>query len=288
MIDGASTCPASSPASRCRSGARRAAPAPPSAGRARRPPAAAFAELGLTHGRRPTVAIQGFGKVGGRSPPSPVPEPACGVVAVSDVARRVHNPGGLDVPPLADHVAAAGTVAGYAGGDAVDPRRPARPSTATCSSPPRSQAPSTRAQRRAGPGARIVVEAANGPTTPEADACSTSAGVHVVPDILANAGGVTVVLLRVGAEPAVPAVDRGPGRGAAVRHHADRVRTGHRPRRRPRPDLATGRARPRRRSGCRRPLPARAVPVSALDAVTDRAHTVNEPVLHFAARQPRA
>lgn len=134
------------------------------------------------------AVVQGFGKVGG---PLAFLLQSAGmrVVAVADVAGAVWNPGGLDVSGLADHRAATGSVAGFAGGSAVDAGElwsveaelvvPAALSGAIdAAGAERLQAP-------------LVVEAANGPVTPEADEVLGRRGVVVVPDILANAGGVT-------------------------------------------------------------------------------------------------
>jgi glutamate dehydrogenase (NAD(P)+) len=147
----------------------------------------AFAELGLTiTGKR--VVLQGFGKVGG---PLAFLLASAGmrVIAVSDVGGAVVNEGGLDVAALSDHVAVAGTVAGFAGGDPIDDE-------AIYSLPSDLFVPAALggvitegvAEKLAAP---VVVEAANGPTTREAEPVLDRRGVIVVPDILANAGGVT-------------------------------------------------------------------------------------------------
>jgi glutamate dehydrogenase (NAD(P)+) len=135
------------------------------------------------------VAIQGFGKVGSHAARI-FAEEGARVVAVSDADGAVHAPSGLDVPELLAHVARTGTVGGFAGGDAigheellgltVDVLVPAAVEGVLDA----RTAPTVRA--------RWVVEGANGPTTPEADAILADAGVVVVPDILANAGGVVV------------------------------------------------------------------------------------------------
>jgi glutamate dehydrogenase (NAD(P)+) len=148
---------------------------------------AAFAALGLpVAGRR--AVIQGFGKVGG---PLAFLLASAGmrIVAVSDVGGAVVNEGGLDPGDLADHVAVTGSVAGFPGGDAID-------SEAMYAVPCEVFVPAALggvldaavAEKLS---ARIVVEAANGPTTPDAEPVLQSRGIVVVPDILANAGGVT-------------------------------------------------------------------------------------------------
>ncbi|HVE93576.1 MAG TPA: Glu/Leu/Phe/Val dehydrogenase [Acidimicrobiales bacterium] len=148
---------------------------------------AAFAkmEIDMT-GRR--AVIQGFGKVGG---PLAFLLASAGmrVVAVSDAGGAVHNPGGLDVGALSDHVSTTGTVAGFVLADAIDP------STIfdlDCElAVPAALGGAIDADVAKRTGAKLIVEAANGPTTPEADPVLNERGVVVVPDILANAGGVT-------------------------------------------------------------------------------------------------
>ena len=148
---------------------------------------AAFAALGLPFAGSRAV-VQGFGKVGG---PLAFLLASAGmrVVAVSDLGGAVRNGGGLDPSALSDHVSAAGTVAGFDGGDTLEPDDlwevecelvvPAALSGAIDEGV---------AERLA---TTVVVEAANGPTTPDADVVLDRRGIVVVPDILANAGGVT-------------------------------------------------------------------------------------------------
>jgi glutamate dehydrogenase (NAD(P)+) len=148
---------------------------------------AAFRELDIPMAGSRAV-VQGFGKVGG---PLAFLLTSAGmrVVAVSDIGGAVVNPGGLDIGGLADHVAESGSVVGFAGGDTItgddvwdvecDLFVPA--ALGGCIDP-------TVAGRIT---ASVVVEAANGPTTVEAQHVLDARGVVVVPDILANAGGVT-------------------------------------------------------------------------------------------------
>ncbi len=148
---------------------------------------AVFAALGReTRGAR--VVVQGFGKVGG---PLAFLLWSAGmrVVAVADIGGAVHNSGGLDVGLLADHVAAAGTVAGFSGGQAIagDQLWSVEAELAV----PAALEGSIDQTAAAALSAGVVVEAANGPTTPDADRILDGRGVTVVPDILANAGGVT-------------------------------------------------------------------------------------------------
>jgi glutamate dehydrogenase (NAD(P)+) len=136
-----------------------------------------------------SVAIQGFGKVGGFAAQL-FHDAGFTVVAVSDVKGGVYNPRGLNPTAVMRHKAEADTVAGFPGADAitnaelleldVDVLVPAAMEDQITE----ANAPRVRA--------RLVVEGANGPTTPEADRILEDRGVTVVPDILANAGGVTV------------------------------------------------------------------------------------------------
>ncbi|HZA77168.1 MAG TPA: Glu/Leu/Phe/Val dehydrogenase [Acidimicrobiales bacterium] len=148
---------------------------------------AAFRELDISMtGSR--AVVQGFGKVGG---PLAFLLTSAGmrVVAVSDIGGAVVNPGGLDIGGLADHVAESGSVVGFAGGDTisgdalwdVDCELLVPAALGGCIDP-------VVAGRIT---ASVVVEAANGPTTVEAQNVLDARGVVVVPDILANAGGVT-------------------------------------------------------------------------------------------------
>ncbi|MGZ3457648.1 MAG: Glu/Leu/Phe/Val family dehydrogenase [Archangium sp.] len=134
-------------------------------------------------------AIQGFGNVGSHTAQLMWQDGGI-VVAVSDVYGGVFNPQGLDIPGLFEHVKRTGTVTGFGGGQACsnedvlaadcDVLIPAALGHALN----RTNANAVRA--------RLVIEGANGPTDPEADELLEKRGVLVVPDILANAGGVTV------------------------------------------------------------------------------------------------
>jgi glutamate dehydrogenase (NAD(P)+) len=132
--------------------------------------------------------VQGHGKVGG---------PLCyllssagmRVVAVTDADGGVYNPAGLDTLALADHVSRHGTVAGFAMADPLDPTKLW---DIECElAVPAALEGTITADVAARLGAKVVVEAANGPTLPEADPILEHRGIVLVPDILANAGGVT-------------------------------------------------------------------------------------------------
>ena len=134
------------------------------------------------------VAIQGFGKVGG---PLSFLLSSAGmrVVGVSDIGGATLNPGGLDVGELADHVDAHGSVDGFPGGDQVS-------GDALWDVPcdliiPAALGGVITADVARRLEADVIVEAANNPTTVEADSVLAERGVVVVPDILASGGGVT-------------------------------------------------------------------------------------------------
>ena len=148
---------------------------------------AAFSELGLPMvGAR--AVIQGFGKVGG---PLGFLLSSAGmrVIAVSDAHGAIHNPAGLDQGALAEHVAAHNTVAGFPLADPIEPAD--MWSLKTELVVPAALDGVITADVAARLAARILVEAANGPTTPDADAILERRQILVVPDILANSGGVT-------------------------------------------------------------------------------------------------
>jgi glutamate dehydrogenase (NAD(P)+) len=148
---------------------------------------AAFEAIGLPMAGSRAV-VQGFGKVGA---PLVFLLHSAGmrVVAVSDIGGAVHNAGGLDALGLADHVADTGSVIGFPGGEpiAADDLWAVECELAV----PAALAGAIDEGVAARLGARVVVEAANGPTTAGASPMLQERGVVVVPDILANAGGVT-------------------------------------------------------------------------------------------------
>lgn len=136
-----------------------------------------------------TAAVQGFGKVG-RDTARFLHDSGVKVLAVSDVDGAVHAEDGLDITALIEHAERAGTVAGFAGGTAIDGEAllelevDALVPAAIEGVLTEANADRVRAD--------IVVEGANGPTTKGADRVLAERGVLVVPDILANAGGVIV------------------------------------------------------------------------------------------------
>jgi glutamate dehydrogenase (NAD(P)+) len=139
--------------------------------------------------RGATIAVQGFGNVGSVSADL-LGRLGAKIVAVTDWKGGVHNPGGLDIARLLEWTREHKTVHGFPGADPlegddlwgldVDVLIPAAlENQITMDNAPRIRA-------------RVVTEGANGPTTPDAHRHLHDRGVFVIPDILANSGGVTV------------------------------------------------------------------------------------------------
>jgi len=139
--------------------------------------------------REKRVVVQGFGNVGGVAARLLWREGAI-VTGVSDVKGGIWNPNGLDIRQLEAHVAESGTVVGFAGADSIpNDEILFQPCDVVIPAAVGSQIRGDNADRVK---ATIVAEGANGPTTPEGDAILRDRGVTVIPDILANAGGVVV------------------------------------------------------------------------------------------------
>ncbi len=135
------------------------------------------------------IAIQGFGNVGSHAARIAVKEGAK-VVAVSDVHGGIHNPKGLDIDALLMHVAARGKVPEFRGGEAVTNEELLE---LPCDILIPAALEDVLTKRNAARvRAKLVIEAANMPTTEEADHILREKGITVIPDILANAGGVIV------------------------------------------------------------------------------------------------
>jgi glutamate dehydrogenase (NAD(P)+) len=136
-----------------------------------------------------TVALQGFGNVGSHAARL-IGELGGKVVAVADHLGGVENPEGIDVPALIDWKAEHGTVSGFNGGSPFN-----GPDVITWPADvliPAALEDAITAENAGDVKASLIVEGANAPTTPEADEILLERGVITVPDILANAGGVTV------------------------------------------------------------------------------------------------
>lgn len=136
-----------------------------------------------------TVAVQGFGKVGSAAALLAA-ERGFRVIAVSDVGGAVYRRQGLDIPALVAYCAETGSVQGFPEADSL-PREELLALECDVLVPAALENALT-AENAGAVKAGLIVEAANGPTTPEAHRIFTEGGLTVVPDILANAGGVTV------------------------------------------------------------------------------------------------
>ena len=136
-----------------------------------------------------SAAVQGFGKVG-RYAARFLAEAGLRVVAVSDQYGGVADIAGLDIPALEAHVDATGSVVGFVSGDEIDGNDLLElPVDLLVPAAVEGVIHRGNAHRIQ---AKVIVEGANGPTTPEADEVLASNGSLVAPDILANAGGVIV------------------------------------------------------------------------------------------------
>ena len=137
----------------------------------------------------PTVAIQGYGTVG-RSAARLMSEAGLRVVAVSDSKGGAYNPRGLDLEALQEHRQVRGTIGGFKGGEDVSNAELLElPVTVLVPAAVENQITARNADRIK---ARLITEGANVPTTPEADRILHDRDVFVIPDILANSGGVIV------------------------------------------------------------------------------------------------
>ena len=144
---------------------------------------------GVTRLSEARVAVQGFGNAGAHFADLSAAQGAR-IVAASDSQGGVSNPGGLDVGALLRHKASTGSVAGFPGSRAMSN---AELLECDCDvlvpAALENEITAANAERIR---AKLIAEAANGPTTPAADEILHARGVVVVPDILCNGGGVTV------------------------------------------------------------------------------------------------
>jgi len=137
------------------------------------------------------VVIQGFGNVGGHLARLLVAEAGAIVIGVSDVDGGIVNERGLDVPGLLAHTAERRPLSSWRGGGAITNDELW---SVKCDwlVPAALGGVITRETNAQTIDCRVVVEGANGPTTPTADLILAERGIAVIPDFLANAGGVTV------------------------------------------------------------------------------------------------
>jgi glutamate dehydrogenase (NADP+) len=137
----------------------------------------------------PTVAVQGFGNAGAQLALL-LAEAGWTVVAVSDSRAAVTSGDGLDVPALRSHKLETGSLADAPSGEKIDPDDLLLLDVDALV--PAALEGAIHADNAADVRASVVFEVANGPVTGDADAVLDDAGIEIVPDILTNAGGVTV------------------------------------------------------------------------------------------------
>jgi glutamate dehydrogenase (NAD(P)+) len=148
----------------------------------------AFKELNLRP-EESTAVVQGFGNVGSVTCQE-LYQRGVKILAVSDRYGAVRNPKGLDVPALNRHVAAGKMLRDFPGGEPTDPAGLfAIPCTVLVPAALERVITSGNANQLR---CRVLAEAANGPTTPGADEVLARGDVFIIPDVLCNAGGVTV------------------------------------------------------------------------------------------------
>jgi glutamate dehydrogenase (NAD(P)+) len=136
-----------------------------------------------------SIAVQGFGNVGSNAA-ALLHEAGAKIVAVSDVSGGIYDQRGLDVPRLLAYQKETGSVAAFPGTTPLtNAELLALPADVLLPAALEGQITQDNATSIQ---AKIIVEGANGPTTPEADEILAKRGIQVVPDILANAGGVVV------------------------------------------------------------------------------------------------
>lgn len=135
------------------------------------------------------VVVQGFGKVG-KAAAKVIHQMGCKLIAVSDSKGGIYNPKGLDIAAVLKHKERTGQLRGFKGAKEITNKEllelecdilipAALENQITPANAPRIKA-------------KIIVEGANGPSTPDAREILNKRGIFTVPDILANAGGVTV------------------------------------------------------------------------------------------------
>ena len=135
------------------------------------------------------VVLQGFGNVGswaGRI----MQELGCRVVAVSDAHGAIRNPDGLDAEALQRHLAGGGRITEFEGAEEITPEELIAVECEVFI--PAALGGMIHAENAGHMNCRMIIEGANSPTTPKADEILGEKGVLVIPDVMANAGGVVV------------------------------------------------------------------------------------------------
>jgi glutamate dehydrogenase (NAD(P)+) len=148
----------------------------------------ALAHLGMSV-KGTTVAVQGFGNVGSVTAHLLARE-GCKVIAITDRTGGWHNPAGIDIDDAIAHVKKHKTLEGYGKGESITNEELLSLDVDVLVPAAMENVITTKNASRVR--AKIICEGANGPTTAAADSILDEKGIFVIPDILANAGGVTV------------------------------------------------------------------------------------------------
>ncbi|PKB59440.1 MAG: glutamate dehydrogenase [SAR202 cluster bacterium Casp-Chloro-G2] len=135
------------------------------------------------------IAVQGFGNVGSWAARL-MYDSGCRIIAVSGIDGGVFNLDGLDIPKLQDYQRATGGVVGFGGGDGISNSELLESDCDVLV--PAAIDNAITAENARHIKARMILEAANHPITPEADRVLSEGGVTILPDVLVNAGGVVV------------------------------------------------------------------------------------------------
>ena len=135
------------------------------------------------------VVVQGFGNVGGMASKL-MRNAGMKIVCVIEWDGAIYNPNGIDIAALAAHRKATGSIRDFADGEGIDPKEALYLDCDVLV--PAAKENVIHSQNADRIRAKILCEGANGPTTAEADKILEDRGVFVIPDILANGGGVTV------------------------------------------------------------------------------------------------
>jgi glutamate dehydrogenase/leucine dehydrogenase len=147
-------------------------------------------KMNIMLGPNMTVAIQGYGNVGSVVGNILGTEFGCKIIGVSDIQGGVYNPEGLDPLRLKEHELNTGSVLDFPGTQAItNAELLGLECDILCPAAIENQITKNNADTIQ---AKLIIEGANGPTTPEADVILEKKGIIVVPDILANSGGVIV------------------------------------------------------------------------------------------------
>lgn len=146
----------------------------------------ALKQRGIEPGKTSAI-VQGFGNVGSVTA-GELAALGVRVKGIGELTGSIYDEKGLDITGLSAHVAATGSVQGFEGGEAIDGRKLLEmPCDVLIPAAAANQITADNAGRIQ---AKVIIEGANSPTTPEADEILARRGIFVVPDILANAGGV--------------------------------------------------------------------------------------------------